>query len=283
VAIYPKEGAFWTRHPVGIPEEAWVTPIKRMAAERYIAYLLEDETQYRAMKIGLRPISQTIQLEEPFASEYGVRAKIDASNVFSVPDERVLRRVRDLWEEAKMPASIVLLLDISGSMKGSPISNAKRGAITFIHKMSRRDELEVITFSDEAETLVKLGQIRENGETAKMKIWNLRTGGYTCLYDAIKLGLKTVSHRRQRASDRRYGIIVLSDGVNTRSTIKPSQLMASLPKGDAPNVTKLFTIAYGKKANREFLNTIADATNARMFQSTTQEIEKVYRELSANF
>ena len=283
VAIYPKEGAFWTQHPIGIPEEAWVTPMERRAAERYIAYLLEDETQRKAMKIGLRPISQTILLEEPFTSEYGVQAEIDSSNIFLVPNERVLRRVRELWEEAKMPASIVLLIDVSGSMRGKPIKNAKKGAITFIRKMSRRDELEVITFSDEAETLIKLGQIRENSEAAKMRIWNLRAGGYTCLYDAIKLGLTTVRQRKQNAPDRRYGIIVLSDGVNTRSTIEPSQLMNSLPKGDNPNVTKLFTIAYGSKANRDFLNEIADATNARMFRSTDQEIEKVYRELSANF
>jgi Ca-activated chloride channel family protein len=242
-----------------------------------------DETQRKAMKLGLRPISQTIPLGSPFTPEYGAKAKIDTSKIFQVPDERVLRRVRDLWEEAKMPASIVLLLDISGSMKGRPIQNAKSGAITFIDKMNRWDELEVITFSDKAVPLIELDQIRENGEVARMKIRSLKASGNTCLYDSIQRALATIRQRREQAPDRRYGIIVLSDGVDTRSALRPSQLMTSLPRGDNPNVTKLFTIAYGSKTNKDFLNEIADATNARMFRSTAQEIGKVYRELSANF
>jgi Ca-activated chloride channel family protein len=76
---------------------------------------------------------------------------------------------------------------------------------------------------------------------------------------------------------------VLSDGTDTKSNLPPSELLSNLPKGDSSEVIKLFTIAYGSEADRKFLTEIAQATNARMFRSTTQEIQKVYRELSANF
>ncbi len=283
VAVYPKEGVFWTRHPVGVPEAEWVTPLKRQAAELYISYLLEEPTQRKAMEIGLRPINQTISVGNPFTAEYGVQTDISKVKAFRVPDERVLRRVRELWEEAKMPASVVLLLDISGSMQGESLENAKKGALTFIDKMNKWDELEVITFSDNAETLVHLNQVRDNGEIAKMKIQNLQAVGRTCLYDAIQEGLWSIQTRKKKVSGRRYGLIVLSDGKDTKSNLLPSKLLSNLPKGDSPDVIKLFTIAYGGGADRKFLTEIAQATNARMFQSTTQEIQKVYRELSANF
>jgi Ca-activated chloride channel family protein len=247
LAVYPKEGAFWTRHPVGVPDAEWVTPLKRQAAELYIDYLLEEETQRKAMEIGLRPVSQTISVGNPFTAEYGVQTDISKVKAFRVPDERVLRRVRELWEEAKMPASVVLLLDISGSMQGEPLQNAKKGALTFIDKMNKWDELEIITF------------------------------------DAIQEGLWSIQTRKKKVPGRRYGLIVLSDGKDTKSNLTPSKLLSNLPKGDSPEVIKLFTIAYGSEADRKFLTNIAQATNARMFQSTTREIEKVYRELSANF
>src|SRR5258708_3632627 len=40
VAIYPKEGTFWSDHPVGVVDRPWVTPEKREAAKIYIDYLL---------------------------------------------------------------------------------------------------------------------------------------------------------------------------------------------------------------------------------------------------
>jgi Ca-activated chloride channel family protein len=182
-----------------------------------------------------------------------------------------------------MPASIVLVLDVSGSMQGQPLENAKKGAMTFIDKMNRWDELEVKVFSNYVSTLVGINQVRDNGEVAKMKIQNLRANGDTRLYDAIKQGMSSVRERRKSFPGRRYGLIVLSDGRDTKSVMSASQLMGELPRGDSPDVIKLFTIAYGERADRGFLEKVARATNARMFQSTTEEIEKVYRELSANF
>ena len=55
VAIYPKEGTFWSDHPVGIVEREWVTPAHREAAKVYIQYLLQRPQQERAITYGFRP------------------------------------------------------------------------------------------------------------------------------------------------------------------------------------------------------------------------------------
>src|SRR5207253_3861702 len=41
VAIYPKEGTFWSDHPVGIVNRDWVKPDHREAAEMYVAFLMD--------------------------------------------------------------------------------------------------------------------------------------------------------------------------------------------------------------------------------------------------
>jgi Ca-activated chloride channel homolog len=55
VALYPKEGTFWSDHPVGIVERDWVTPERREAAQTYINYLLAAQSQQKALAYGFRP------------------------------------------------------------------------------------------------------------------------------------------------------------------------------------------------------------------------------------
>jgi Mg-chelatase subunit ChlD len=168
-------------------------------------------------------------------------------------------------------------------MQGQPLENAKKGAITFIDKMNRRDELEVITFNHQLTVLVPLGQVSGNGESAKQKIQNLFADGGTRLYDGIQIGLDSIKERRQKAPNRRYGLVVLSDGDDTNSQISRYDFTDDLPKGDNPEVIQIFTIAYGKKANRDLLIEVSKGTNARMYKSSPEDIEKVYMELAANF
>jgi hypothetical protein len=53
VAIYPKEGTFWSDHPIGVVEREWVTPEHREAAKVYIDYLLARPQQERALQLAL--------------------------------------------------------------------------------------------------------------------------------------------------------------------------------------------------------------------------------------
>jgi Mg-chelatase subunit ChlD len=155
--------------------------------------------------------------------------------------------------------------------------------MTFIDKMNKWDELEVITFNHQLTDLVPLDRISVNGEKGKQKIQTLFADGGTRLFDGMQKGLDIIKKRRQKDPMRRYGLVVLSDGDDTNSVLGRYDFTDNLPKGDNPNVIKIFTIAYGGKANRDLLIEISNTTNARMFKSTPEAIEKVYRELSTNF
>ncbi len=185
VAIYPAEGAFWTQHPVAIINEEWMTPEKKQACRLFIDFLVSEEVQRAAMKMGLRPIANVGEISAPFDAHHGVKQTVSQDKKFEVPPQEVLKRIRDLWENVKAPATISLLLDRSGSMRGKPLEMAKEGAIQFIKAMKPRDQLEVVIFNQQVQVLTPFCPVRDCAEQAMSRIDSVFAEGETALYDAV--------------------------------------------------------------------------------------------------
>jgi Ca-activated chloride channel family protein len=283
VAIYPVEGNVWTRHPTAILKEEWVTEEKREAANKFLDFLRGREAQSAAMQLGLRPILRDVRLASPFDEEHGVQVAVDATKAFQVPDESVLKRIRDLWEDVKMPATLVLVLDRSNSMKGSPMDNAKRGALEFIKTMKPRDQLMVTLFNHEITELIPLCTVRECGERAIPLVDGVFAEGNTSLHDVVSQSYRQLRELQRAQPGRRYSILLLSDGKDTSSRMNRNDFLDTLPTGEDYDVPKVYSIAYGPQADKDLLAEISNRTNARLFSSTPEEISKTYKELSANF
>jgi len=282
-AIYPQEGNFRTQHPAAVLKEAWMTPDKESACRKFIEFLINPEAQHLAMEMGLRPILKNIEMSSPFDAEHGVNPNLASGKTFKVPPESVLKRIRNLWEDVKTPATIILVLDRSGSMKGSPMDNAKAGAIEFIRSMKPRDQLMITVFGDNVTVLAELCTIRECGEDVTERLNNVFAIGRTTLHDALAQTYKQLRQFKQQEPDRRYSILLLSDGKDTASKLKRHDFLDLLPGGEDFDAPKIYTIAYGSKADQDLLAEIANRTNARLFKSSPEEIRKNYKELSANF
>jgi Ca-activated chloride channel family protein len=283
VAIYPSEGSFWTQHPVAIINEQWMTPEKRQACQMFVDFLLSEEAQRAAMKLGLRPISNLGKLSSPFDAYHGVKSDVSQEKKFKVPPQEVLKRIRDLWESVKVPSTISLLIDRSGSMRGTPLQKAKEGAIQFIKAMKPRDQLEVVIFNQQVQVLMPFCLVRDCGEQAMSRIETVFAEGETAIYDAVDQSYQRLLDLQKKHSNRRYGMVVLSDGVDNNSQMNRHDFLDKLPKQEDFGAPKIFTIAYGTKADEELLKRIANRTNARLFSSSAEEILKTYKELSANF
>jgi len=163
------------------------------------------------------------------------------------------------------------------------MDKAKEGAITFIERMHARDELEIRTFNHHITQLLPASPVSSSGEAARQKISGLFADGGTHLYEVIRDGVVSWSDRKRKNPNRHYGIVLLTDGQDEGSPISRADMMDVLPKGDNPETIKIFTIAYGAKADKLFLKEISNRTNARTFESTASNIAAVYKELSANF
>ena len=147
VAIYPKEGTFWSDHPIGIVERDWVTPEHREAAKAYIQYLLQRPQQERAITYGFRPGSVDVPLAAPIDAAHGADPQ-EPKTTLEVPSVPVIDAILNLWQQKKKPANVVLVLDTSGSMNDDgKIQSAREGAKQLVNLLSDNDRLSLLPFN----------------------------------------------------------------------------------------------------------------------------------------
>src|SRR5260221_11303639 len=148
VAIYPKEGTFWSDHPVGVVEREWVTPAHREAADAYIKFLLDRPQQERAMAFGFRPSDPQVPLAAPLDPAHGIDPR-EPKTTLPVPTVEVMDGVKKLWHENKKHADLVLVFDTSGSMQfENKMTNARIGAAQLITMLDDQDEVSFLPFND---------------------------------------------------------------------------------------------------------------------------------------
>lgn len=110
---------------------------------------------------------------------------------------------------------VFFLMDVSGSMAGSKIEEAKR-ALLAVHKqeLGDTDRLAVVTFDTNAYYRLKPrpnGQLLREGDVEDL-VGRIKADGGTALYDAIWLTVEDV-----RDKTRPSTIVVLTDGEDNSS------------------------------------------------------------------
>lgn len=283
VAVYPKEGTFWSDHPVGIVERPWVSAKHREAAQVYIDYLLERPQQERAMTFGFRPADPAIALAAPFDAEHGVDPR-EPQTTLAVPKVEVMDATLRLWHENKKRSDVVLVFDTSGSMKeGDRMPNAREGALQLLTMLHDHDSFSLLPFSDRPTWVLEGSEVGKSRDEARQRISGLFPEGGTALYDAIAAAYEHQVKIEGRERDRIRAIVVLTDGDDTRSQIKLGDLRNRLEADRESVGVRVFTIGYGAEANRGELEAIAEASQARFFEGTPQNIREVFLEISTFF
>jgi len=179
----------------------------------------------------------------------------------------------------------VVLLDRSGSMKGSKIKAAIEGVDLFIDQMEPDDEIIVLAFNHEVAELEPAGKVGEVSETLRGRVNGLYAEGGTALHWAVILGLQRVETLRAKYGDERlYGIVLLSDGKNeAQGGPTRAEMLSQLPEGTEASGTKIFTIAYGDDADLDLLKTLANRTNALSLSGSEKDILEIYLAISSYF
>ena len=172
------------------------------------------------------------------------------------------------------PLELVLLLDSSGSMKGSMVQ-ALDATKQFIEMIPSSANLTVVDFDTtpkvlpnktRAESLAALKKVRANGATA--------------LYDSILLGLKLLSQKKRPA------LVVFTDGVDANwNDTKPgskatkSQVFTKVKSSNVP----IFTIGYGKKPDVDTLSRVATLTGGAYYSAKDKSsLDKVFGSIKEN-
>jgi VWFA-related protein len=172
------------------------------------------------------------------------------------------------YSSAQSPLSVILGIDVSGSMEGISIKEAKRGACIFLDELDKEDCTSLMVFGNSVRFLTDFSRKKHE---VREKIEGLQANEKsTLLYQASSEGLDKAS----KAPTSRVAIVLLTDGRDEGSTIKEEEVMAKVRKARLP----IYTLGFGPKAQVEYLKNVASISGG-YFLSTpnAEELSHLYR------
>ncbi|NWF65359.1 MAG: VWA domain-containing protein [Chloroflexi bacterium] len=282
VAIYPKEGTFWTNNPYAVLNAPWVTPEQKEAAELFETFLLDKPQQLEALKYGFRPADPSIPLTAPLDAEHGVDVS-QPQTILEIPSASVITGIENLWRTTKKPVDLIVVMDISGSMRGDKISTARSSLIQFVQKLDDRDRLRIDLFNDQITNLTPLTPIGDKRQQVVDSVSGIFEQNNTSLYDAT---LKAYQDLQAEGDPNHIrAIVVLSDGEDTVSVATLDEVIRQIQASEEEggNAIKVFTIAFGDDADADILKQIAEPSGGKQYDSSTETIQKIYDEIATFF
>lgn len=277
VALYPKEGTFWHEHPFCIPNTDWVSAEQRTAATLFTDFIRSTPIQKTVMAAGFRPVDLSLKLAEPFIKELGVDP-LQPTTTIDVPSTEAIAAIQTSWQYVKKQADIALVIDVSGSMEGDKLEQARTAAQRFLDLLPPQNRITLVTFNDTITQQNELAPFEQVQAQVRGQINGMVAGGGTALYDAVAAAAKFL---QQGDGNRIRAVVVLSDGQDTGSMISLNDL-TQLDRGEQ-NPLLIFPVAYGDDADISSLNTIARASSTKVISGDESGIRKLFELLSSYF
>jgi Ca-activated chloride channel homolog len=153
--------------------------------------------------------------------------------------------------EEKIPLSVVLVLDASGSMRRD-LHFLQEAATTFVNKLQDVDQALVVQFN---ETIKGSAEFTTDAERLEQFVEALQAWGGTSLYDAVHYSLGRI-----RNQPGRKALIIFSDGDDTTSRMKEQEVLDYARAVEAT----VYGVGIGDAA-RGFLKRIASETGGETF------------------
>ncbi len=304
VAVYPKEGSLTSDNPIvalGGPKASWVSAEQATAGRAFIEFLLSDRVQDELDEYGFRPLDAQRAVGGLITEQNGVDAGQPATWL-EKPSVPVSFAATEQWDRIRKPSSVLILIDVSGSMAEpagagkTRLEAAVSSAQDTLGHFRPSDELGVWTFTTggvyKKNSTYQVRAIKPLGgdlENLLRELRNLVPLRGTPLYDAVRISHTTMTKRAQ--AGRINAIILLSDGDDHGSRLSQAALIAGLNStsegggGDAP--VRVFPIIYGggvSEAGKNALVAIAEASGGQLFDaSDPRRIAEVLQSVVNNF
>lgn len=176
-------------------------------------------------------------------------------------------------ETSRAPVNIALVIDRSGSMRGSKISKAREAAMMAVERLTRRDIASVVTFSSNVDVTVPAGRVTDH-ERINRLIRSIRAGGSTAIYAAVNSGAAELSEYSN--GDRLDRIILLSDGL---ANVGPSDphTFEELGRKLGGRGISVTTIGLGRGYNEDLMARLAGASDGNHdFAQTADDLRRIF-------
>jgi Ca-activated chloride channel family protein len=175
-------------------------------------------------------LAQDAQEEDGQAEELTLQVEVELVNVtatvvdeageyiagltaedFTIFEDGVPQDVSFFSHDQRVPVSLGILVDISGSMRHK-VQQALQIAREVAMALSQEDEVFIMTFNDDLNVLT---DFTTTGPHIQEMFRGVRTGGDTHQFDSIQLGLRMM----QSARHQKKVLLLLSDGFDMGSRI----------------------------------------------------------------
>jgi VWFA-related protein len=175
---------------------------------------------------------------------------------FEVRDNGRSQEVRLLLDE-EAPIDAVLVLDLSGSVRGAKRAALRGGAAAFLDGLRPGESAALVAFRDEVELLEDFTPDRTRLFEA---LDRTEPRGSTALRDAVYAAL-----RLSPLAGHRFALVVFSDGVDNVSVLESSEVL------EAASRTQGIVYGVGVRqrgdAPSDFLPNVVRATGGRYFEA----------------
>lgn len=178
------------------------------------------------------------------------------------------------------PLRVVLVLDVSASMQGEPLSDAQAAAVRFIDRLSAKDQAALFAFSDtvnpDPQTLDPKREIGFTNEYDRIYdlIDSLEVSGGTHLYNAVE---KAVAQFDGMPEGHR-AVLVLTDGRNDPAFVgDPDAPILFAQEINVP----VFVVGLGNDIDVDYLQRLAGETGGQ-YRNVPQssELAQMFNKMS---
>lgn len=239
-----------------------------------------------------RPVMGRFEHIEDARTVYGVLR--GAANIADIkPPNNVIEPVRlgrsDFLPEAiKSPGILTFVVDVSGSMGGAKLDQAKNGMVRALDGMAQNNQVGFLTFSDTIHTNIPVGPLPGNRYDLANAIEGMKAGGGTALYDAIKAGIE-MTDLMSGPEDAIRAVVVLTDGHDNRSKTPLDSIITMTSRNDVRirrrglamptrHPVQIFFIGIGQDADMEIGRMLSQATGAEFQRVTEKTLARVLEE-----
>jgi Ca-activated chloride channel family protein len=285
LAIYPLEGSMWADHPLVLPEHPQRTDEERLAYGLFRDHVLTEDAQRRILRSGYRPTDLSISLDTP-DSPFTIAHGVDPQKPYTtmqIPSPSVIQVVKDAWWYTKRHTNVYLVVDVSGSMRGDKIADAKAALQLFLDQIEGKQErVGLIAFASQASERVPLTQLGEGRGDLERAVDGLSPRGDTALLDGVALAF--VKLRDLADAERINAIVVMTDGKENMSRTSLNALTQEIQLAAQSEMPVfVFCIAYGDDADFRVLESLSDASGGFTERGDTETIRTLYKTLSSYF
>jgi Ca-activated chloride channel family protein len=291
VPMVPRDGTLMLDHPYVVLPSA--SDAQREAAADFLAYLQKPEQQAAFAAMGFRDhkgnagpeLTQTLQIPA------GQKVSLIQS-----PVGEVLDKILAGWDDLRKKARVLLVLDVSGSMKEKAVGNiskleaAKNAAIASLDLLHPDDEVALWTFSGQRPNAAQPyterlapSRLRDAKQQLIGTIRGLSAEGGTALYHTTRAA---DTYMRQRLdADRINAVVLLTDGRNEYPADNDkAKLLRDLDGSPLEDSVRIFGIAFGEEADLVTLEEIAKVSRAAAYDARDPaSVDKIFSSVLSNF